>query len=85
MEHYTQFRPIGDKVLVQVNKMEVTDNGIHIPEAAQDKPQTGRVVAKGNKVDDVQQNDSIYFNKFAGVPYQDNFLILNQADIIGVL
>mgnify|MGYP000426818633 CR=1 FL=1 len=45
---FTTLKPLGDRVLVQIqSKEEKTSGGILLPTAAQSKPQSGQVVAVG--------------------------------------
>ena len=91
-------RPLGDKVLVERMKaMETTEGGIIIPDASQEKPLEGTVVAVGKgRVDEkgkltpltVKKGDKVLFSKYGGgeisIDGQD-LLILEETDILAVL
>lgn len=92
------FRPLGDRVLVVINKAEeMSAGGVIIPTTAQEKPQTGKVVAVGpgrhteggNFVPTSLSNgDIVMIAKYAGTEIKlDNVdhLVISESDIIGVV
>ncbi len=93
----TQIRPLGDRVVVQVIKVEKTAGGIVLPETAQEKPQLGEVMAvgpgrlddKGNRVPmDVKKGDKVLFAKYAGTEVKldgGEFLLIEEKNILGVV
>ena len=86
-------KPLADRVLVKNEKAETTTaSGIIIPEAAQEKTQTAKVVAVGPGTDDdkitVKPGDRIMYDKYAGTQVKINnedHLILKMSDIIAVI
>lgn len=92
---FDKIRPLGDRVLVKrVPAEERTAAGIFIPDAAKEKAQMGAVMAVGSgKRDaegrlvpvDVQVNDVIFFGKYAGTDAGDEFLIIKEDEILGVV
>ena len=88
--------PLEDRVVVRQNSAEsTTASGLVIPDAAQEKPQEGTVVAvgqgrfdNGNRVPlDVKVGDVVIYSKYGGteVKVDGEFLIiLNQKDILAV-
>jgi chaperonin GroES len=86
-------KPLADRVLVKNEKAETkTASGIIIPEAAQEKTQTAKVVAVGPGTDDdkitVKPGDRIMYDKYAGTQVKINnedHLILKMSDIIAVI
>ncbi len=90
-----KFRPLGDRVLVKrLEAEDVTAGGIIIPDAAKERAQTGEVVAVGpgrldpaNKIIpmNVRVGDVIFFGKYAGTDAGDDFLIIKEDDILGVI
>lgn len=91
---FQKFRPLGDRVLIQlVEREEKTTSGIIIPDAAKEKPQTGKVIAVGCgrtfegkttpltvKVDDI-----VYFGKYSGTDLGNNHLIVREDDLLGIV
>ena len=71
-----KIRPLGDKILVERNEaQEMTEGGIIIPDASQEKPLEATVVAVGNgRVDKsgnvtplvVKEGDRVLFSKYGG-------------------
>ncbi|MFX4253356.1 co-chaperone GroES, partial [Aliarcobacter butzleri] len=59
---------------------------IYIPDNAKEKPQTAKVVAIGNKVEDVKVGDTIVFEQYSGTEFKlegEEYLILNIENVIG--
>jgi chaperonin GroES len=93
----TKIRPLGDRVVVKVVKDEKTSGGIILPENAQEKPQTGEILAVGpgkildngsRQVIDVAVGDRILFAKYSGTEVKldgETYLLLAEKDILGVI
>lgn len=83
------FKPLGERVLVKRAEVESkTASGIYIPDNAKEKPQTAKVVAIGNKVEDVKVGDVIVFEQYRGTGFKldgEEYLILNVENVIGVM
>jgi len=90
--------PIGDKVVVRrVDPEERTSGGILLPDAAQKKPQQGRVLSVGDgrligggrrAPNQVQEGDKVVFLTYAGTEVSVNgedLLILKEDDILAVI
>lgn len=92
---FEKLRPLGDRVLVKrIAGEEKTIGGLYIPDAAKEKAQTGAVVAVGTgRIDNtgnripvqVQVGDTIYFGKYSGTEAGENFLIIREDEILGVM
>lgn len=89
-----KIRPLFDRVLVKrLAQEEKTAGGIIIPDVAKEKGQTGKVVAVGTgKIVDgkttgmqVKVNDIILFGKYAGTETDQDYIIINQDEILGVI
>lgn len=93
-----KFRPLHDRVLVKrVESDEKTAGGIIIPDAAQEKPSEGKVIAVGGgarsedgKVTplDVKKGDRVLFGKWSGTEVRvdgEDLLIMKESDIMGIL
>lgn len=93
----TKIRPLGDRVVVKVVKEEKTAGGLVLPDTAQEKPQTGEVVAVGpGKVQDngqrqpmdVSVGEKVLFAKYSGTEVKlegETYLLLAEKDILGVV
>jgi chaperonin GroES len=84
-------KPLADRVMVKLEKTEAkTAGGIIIPDTAQEKTQTGVVVAIGDdkEVIKVSVGQKVMYDKYAGTQVKvdgvEN-LILKFSDIIAVI
>jgi chaperonin GroES len=83
--------PLADRVMVKLEKNEAkTAGGIIIPDTAQEKTQTGTVVAVGDDKDviKVKSGDKVMYDKYAGTQVKIDgveHLVLKMADIIAVI
>ena len=93
-----RLRPLQDRVLIRRVDADVkTAGGILIPDAVQEKPLEGEVVAIGpgarNKDGGlvpmgVKPGDRVLFGKWSGTEVKldaEELIIMNEADIMGVL
>jgi chaperonin GroES len=93
-----QLRPLQDRVLIRrVDREAKAVGGILIPDAVQEKPLQGDVVAVGPGARgkdggllpmNVKPGDRVLFTKWSGTEVKlggDELMIMNEADIIGVL
>jgi len=97
-EDTMKFRPLHDRVVVKrIDAEAKTAGGIIIPDTAQEKPQTGEVIAVGpggrdenGKLIpiDVKKGDRILFGKWSGTEIKLDgveYLIMKESDVMGVL
>lgn len=92
---FEKMKPLGDKVLVKrIEYEDKTPGGIIIPDAAKEKAQHGKVIAAGpGKVTTegrvlplaVKAGDTIFFGKYAGTEAGDDYLIIREDEILGVV
>jgi len=93
-----KFRPLHDRVLVKRVEQETkTAGGIILPEAAQEKPSEGEIIAVGSGVRgdngefvalDVKAGDRVLFGKWSGTEVKvdgQDLLIMKESDIMGVV
>ncbi len=91
-------KPIGDRVVVELEKQEEkTQSGIILPDSAKEKQSQGIVVAVGNGAVlpngeraelEVAVGDRIIFSQYGGSEVKYNgveYLILRESDILAVL
>jgi chaperonin GroES len=82
---------LADRVLVKLEKKEAkTASGIIIPDTAQEKTQSGTVVAVGDDTEKikVKAGQRIMYDKYAGTQVEIDgveHLILKIADVIAVI
>ncbi len=90
--------PLGDKVVVKrLEAEETTAGGIVLPDAAQEKPQQGRVLSVGDgrllpdgtrAAHQVSEGDRVLLSAYSGAEVQvddQELLILSEDDILAVL
>ena len=86
-----KIRPLGDRVLVkQEESEEKSAGGIYIPETAQEKTQSGVVVAVGDDKDaiTVKKGQKVMYDKYAGTTINIDgveHLIMKMPDILAVI
>lgn len=90
--------PLEDRIVVKPQEAETkTAGGIVLPDAAKEKPLTGKVVAVGaGKLMDngkriapsVKKNDVVLFGKYSGSEVQlegEEYKILRESEVLGVI
>jgi chaperonin GroES len=93
----TKIRPLGDRVVVKIVKEEKSSGGILLPDNAQEKPQTGEVIAVGpgktldngsRQLVDVNVGEKVLFAKYSGTEVKldgEVYLLLAEKDLLGVV
>ena len=93
----SKYKPLGDRVIVEPTAAEqTTKSGILIPDSAQEKPQSGKVVriGTGRITDDgkpvpmhVKEGDVVIYAKYGGTDLKvdgNELVILKESDILAV-
>jgi chaperonin GroES len=94
-----QFKPLGNRVLIERSKAQATKGGILLPDSAQEKPKEGTVIAVGpGKIDDegktiamnVKKGDKVLFSTYSGTEVSSTgddvqYLIIAEDDLLGVI
>lgn len=90
-----KIRPLYDRILVKRRENEeTTAGGIIIPDTAQEKTQTGQVLAvgEGRLTKDgsvtplkVKAGDIVFFGKFSGTEADKEHLILREDEVLGIV
>jgi chaperonin GroES len=91
-------KPLGDRIIVEVAKEEEKSvGGIVLASAAQEKPQTGKVVAVGSGrvldngqtvAPEIKVGEIVLFEKFAGTEVKHDgkeYLILRADQIAAIV
>jgi len=84
-------KPVGDRVLVKLEKSETkSTGGIIIPDTAQEKTQQGLVIDVGDDKEEikVKAGQKVMYDKYAGTQIKVNgeeHLVLKMADIIAIV
>lgn len=92
---FQKFRPLSNHVWVElVEQEQKTAGGIIIPDAAQEKTQTAKILAvgEGKRSADgalipmqVKVGDTVFFGKYAGTQAGEKYMILKEEDILGII
>ena len=88
-----KLKPLADRVLIEPAPAETTTaSGIIIPDTAQEKPQTGKVVAVGAGTIEnprtVKVGNTVLYGKYAGTELKlegKTYLIMRENDLLGIL
>lgn len=87
-KQFKAVKPVGDRVLVRVDKEEVKSiGGVLLPASVRNKPTAGSVIALGD-AKQVQMSDKVIYSKFAGTEIEvagQEHVLLKEEDVIGVL
>lgn len=91
-------KPLQDRVIVKrLEEEEKTAGGLIIPDAAKEKPQSGKILAvgpgkvleNGTKLElTVKEGDTVLFGKYAGTEIKidgEEVLIMREDDILGIV
>ena len=82
------FKPLGNRVVVEVEEVTTTRTGIILPGTLADKPLEGTIVAVGTKLkEDVNVGDLITYGKYSGTEIEVDdikYLIMSVDDIFGI-
>ncbi len=82
-------RPLENRVLVRAFEASTeSEGGLVIPEAAQEAPIGGVVVAAGSECQFVAEGDEVLYGKYMGAEVtlpEGEFLILRESEVLGIL
>jgi chaperonin GroES len=95
-ERIEKIQPLHDKVLIK--RLDETENktsgGIYIPEQSKERAQIGKVIAVGpGKILSngtlykmtVKVGDEVFFGKYSGAEISEEYIMLREDEIIGIL
>jgi chaperonin GroES len=83
-------RPLGDRVLVEREKpKDKTPGGLHLPDAAQEVPQRGKVIKLPAEIKNwrnpgLEVGQTVVFSQFSGVEV-DGLLLVKEEDLLAVV
>lgn len=93
-----KFRPMDDRVLIEVCKAEeTTTGGIILPDTAREKPQRGMIIStgpgklldSGNRGEmDVKVGDEVFYGRYAGTEIEmdgEKYVVLRESEILAVV
>lgn len=84
-----KLQPLGKRVIVEpMSEEQTTISGLVIPQQAKERPQKGKVTARGPEVTEVSVNDIVLFGKYAGSDVKVDgreCLIMDVTDVFCVV
>jgi len=93
-----KFRPMDDRVLVELCEAEeTTTGGIILPDTAREKPQRGIVISAGpgklldsgeRGAMDVKIGDEVFYGRYAGTEIEfdgEKYVVLRESEILAVV
>lgn len=94
-----KIKPLGNRILIKRSVCQMTKGGIILPDAAQEKPKEGEVIAVGpgkeNKNGELEAvslkvGDRVLFTSYAGTEFrpereEEEYLIMSEDDILAVI
>ncbi len=91
-------KPLDDRIVIKQSEAEEkTAGGIILPDAAQEKPLIGKIVAigPGKLLDDgkrakmsVKKKDEVIYGKYMGSEIEidrEKYVILRESDVLGIV
>jgi chaperonin GroES len=81
--------PLADYVVAQAEEAEAkTASGLYLPDAAKEKPKTAKVLAVGNKVNQIKVGNRILYKSYSTTDVkmgQDEYILVKEEDILATV
>ncbi len=82
-------QPLGDYVVAVAEEAETkTASGLYLPDKAQEKPKTAKVVATGPNVKQVKNGDRIVYKTYSTTDVKvgaDEYILVKEEDILATV
>jgi len=82
-------QPLADYVVAQVEKAETkTASGLYLPDKAQEKPKTAKVVAVGKEAKQVKVGDRILYKSYGPTDVRvagEDYILIKEEDILATV
>lgn len=82
-------QPLGDYVVAQQEAAQTkTASGLYLPESAQEKPKTSKIVAVGKNVKELKVGDRIVFKTYGGTDLKlegVEYAIIKEEDVLATI
>ena len=82
-------QPLADYVVAQAEKAETkTASGLYLPDKAQEKPQTAKVVAVGKDAKQLKVDDRILYKSYSTTDVKvggENYILLKEEDVLATV
>jgi len=85
----TAIQPLADYVVAQAEKAETkTASGLYLPDKAQEKPKTAKVVAVGPDAKQVKVGDRILYKAYSTTDVKvgsEDFILVKEEDVLATV
>ena len=82
-------KPLADYVVAQAEKAETkTASGLYLPDKAQEKPKTAKVVAVGKDAKQIKEGDRILYKSYSTTEVKHNgedYILVKEEDILATV
>lgn len=82
-------QPLADYVVAQSEEPETkTASGLYLPDNAQEKPKTAKVLAVGKDVKNVKVSDKIIYKSYSTTEVklgQDEYILVKEEDVLATV
>lgn len=82
-------QPLGDYIVAQAEEAQAkTASGLYLPEAAQEKPKTAKVVAVGTIARQVKVGDRIIYKSYSTTEVKvagQEYILVKEEDILATV
>ena len=82
-------QPLADYVVAQAEKAETkTASGLYLPDKAQEKPKTAKVVAAGPAARQVKVGDRILYKSYSTTDVKvggEDFILVKEEDVLATV
>ena len=82
-------KPLSDYVVAKAEQAETkTASGLYLPQNAQEKPKTVKVVAIGKDVEQIKVGDRVVYKSFSATEVKvgkDGYVIIKEEDILATV
>ena len=85
----TPLQPLGDYVVAQAEEAETkTASGLYLPDKAQEKPKTAKVVAVAKEVKQVKVGDRIVYKSYSTTDVKvgkEEYILVKEEDVLATV
>ena len=82
-------QPLGDYVVAQAEEAETkTASGLYLPDKAQEKPKTAKVVAVAKEVKQVKVGDRIVYKSYSTTDVKvgkEEYILVKEEDVLATV
>lgn len=82
-------QPLGDYVVAQSEEAESkTASGLYLPDQAQEKPKTAKVIAVGKDAKQIKVGDRIIYKAYSTTDVKvdkENYILVKEEDVLATV